>query len=164
MASGHAHDKATKLWTLPFAVAISLVIDLPTGFFAGLAFAIGGLWLSPDLDTHSQALKRWGKLQVLWWPYRKIIVHRSFLSHSPIIGTIIRLLYLLLIAYLLLLILEIIGLLNPYTVITFISTLIQTNTKYALSIVLGLEASTWLHLIKDGDPFPKKWRLWKHHR
>ena len=34
-----------------------------------------GLHISPDLDTHSIAIKRWGILQRLWWPYQKLIPH-----------------------------------------------------------------------------------------
>ena len=61
----------------------------------GLAFLVGGLWLSPDLDTRSNPTRRWGPLRLLWWPYRRLLRHRSLLSHSPLLGTAGRLLYLL---------------------------------------------------------------------
>ncbi len=164
MASGHAHEKATKIWTLPFAVAISVVIGVPNAILGGLAFAVGGLWLSPDLDTKSKSLKRWGTLQNLWWPYRKLIAHRSIFSHGLIIGTTIRIIYLLSLATLILLFLEAIGIANALTLFKAIITLIQNNSEYTLSIIFGLEASAWLHLIKDGDPIPKNWLPWKRLR
>jgi uncharacterized metal-binding protein len=36
---------------------------------------LGGLWIS------------------LWWPYAWLIKHRSPISHAPILGTVVRLLY-----------------------------------------------------------------------
>jgi hypothetical protein len=53
---------------------------------AGLAFLVGGLWLSPDLDTHSNATRRWGPLRGLWFPYRQLIRHRSLLFPQPVSG------------------------------------------------------------------------------
>lgn len=57
-------------------------------------FLLGGLMLGPDLDIHSRQYRRWGGLRWLWLPYRKYVRHRSFLSHGPLIGTTVRLLYL----------------------------------------------------------------------
>ena len=85
MASGRDHDKATRLWSLPFGLILGLLLNPANGLIGGFAFAIGGLWLSPDLDTQSRALKRWGILKTLWWPYRKLIPHRSVFSHGPLI-------------------------------------------------------------------------------
>jgi uncharacterized metal-binding protein len=49
----------------------------------------------PDLDIHrSYHFQRWGWLRWLWLPYQKSVRHRSFLSHGPVIGTAVRLLYL----------------------------------------------------------------------
>ena len=48
----------------------------------------------PDLDIHSIQFKRWGILRWLWLPYQKILHHRSLFSHGPVIGTILRLIYL----------------------------------------------------------------------
>jgi uncharacterized metal-binding protein len=38
--------------------------------------------------------KRWGLLRWIWRPYQRGLQHRSWLSHGPIIGTTLRLLYL----------------------------------------------------------------------
>ena len=110
MASGEDHDKATCFWSLPFGFGLSFVMGLASGLIGGLAFVVGGLWLSPDLDTYSKPLKRWGLLQGLWWPYRKLIPHRSLFSHGPLIGTGLRLAYLMSWTGLLLMLLQPLGL------------------------------------------------------
>ena len=92
MASGRNHDRATALWSLPWGLVVALVLGWQAGLIAAASFLIGGLWLSPDLDTRSLALRRWGALQWLWWPYRTLLPHRSFWSHGPVIGTLLRLL------------------------------------------------------------------------
>ena len=40
--------------------------------------------------------------------------------------------------------------------------LIEENPKPAIAILLGLEGSAWLHLIKDGDPLPIEWKEQKN--
>jgi uncharacterized metal-binding protein len=55
----------------------------------------GGLMFGPDLDIYSRQFQRWGFLRWIWLPYQKSLRHRSFLSHGPIIGTILRVVYLL---------------------------------------------------------------------
>ena len=64
---------------------MALLLGWPTGLTAGLAFLVGGLWLSPDLDTRSRPSKRWGWLAVLWWPYRRLVRHRGWMSHLSLI-------------------------------------------------------------------------------
>ena len=96
---GRSHDRATQLLALPFGLLWTPWLGWPGLAVAAGAFLVGGLWLSPDLDTRSLATRRWGPLRVLWWPYRHLIRHRSILSHSPLLGTLLRLLYLALIAF-----------------------------------------------------------------
>ncbi len=38
--------------------------------------------------------KRWGILQFIWHPYQKLIPHRNWKSHAPVLGSLLRLLYL----------------------------------------------------------------------
>lgn len=58
-------------------------------------YLFGGLMFGPDLDIYSRQYQRWGWLRWIWLPYRKLIGHhRSFLSHGPLIGTMVRILYL----------------------------------------------------------------------
>ena len=91
MASGRHHDHATWALGLPFALLWWPWLG-PTGAISGgLGFLIGGLLLSPDLDTRSNATRRWGVLKLLWWPYRRTLSHRSLFSHSPLLGSGLRL-------------------------------------------------------------------------
>ncbi|ABX09745.1 metal-binding protein [Prochlorococcus marinus] len=158
MALGPKHDKSTKFWSLPFGIVIGITLGLQNGILAGISFALGGLWLSPDLDIDSKPLKRWGILKIMWWPYRKIIPHRSFFSHGPVIGTTLRVLYLMAIFTFMQLILKNLGI-EPTSLST--ENLIKSIYQYpksALAIFLGIEGSAWLHLIQDKDPLPIKWK------
>jgi uncharacterized metal-binding protein len=58
-----------------------------TYLFAG--FACAG-----DLDLNSAQYRRWGPFRFIWWPYQKLVPHRSWVSHGLILGGVIRILYL----------------------------------------------------------------------
>ncbi len=156
MTSGNNHDKATKLLCLPFGLCISLFLGIENGLIGLISFLVGGLWLSPDLDTKSNASKRWGILSLLWMPYRKLIPHRSLFSHGPLIGTSIRLFYIGSIGFLGLSILHPLGLPTPSDGIKILFTNFSAHKAIFSMIIFGLEASTWLHLIQDGDPLPSE--------
>ncbi|MGA7936152.1 MAG: DUF2227 family putative metal-binding protein [Kovacikia sp.] len=95
MPSGRTHDSIT-LWSLPLVAALtfdrtrssSLTLMVSGGFL------FGGLMFGPDLDIYSRQYLRWGPLRWIWLPYRQNMRHRSFLSHGPIVGTGLRVLYL----------------------------------------------------------------------
>ena len=105
MASGATHNKGTLLITIPTGIA---ALTFGAGWPGMLACGLGclsGVILSPDLDiphrTHSEYLvyKYLGKFLggiwfAFWWPYAKFIPHRSPLSHMPILGTALRMVYL----------------------------------------------------------------------
>ncbi|OUL35136.1 metal-binding protein [Nostoc sp. T09] len=95
MPSGRTHDSIT-LYALPFVAGVTFwqtrssnVTLLVSG-----GFLFGGLMFGPDLDIYSIQYQRWGFLRWIWLPYQKSLRHRSFLSHGPIIGTTLRVLYL----------------------------------------------------------------------
>ncbi|NJP04402.1 MAG: DUF2227 family putative metal-binding protein [Chloroflexaceae bacterium] len=50
-------------------------------------------WLSPDLDISKAMQRRWGCLGFIWWPYRRLVPHRHWASHSGL-SALIRLGYL----------------------------------------------------------------------
>jgi len=58
------------------------------------AYVFSGLWLSNDLDIYSRIYRRWGPLRFLWYPYQRLIAHRSWLSHGLVVGPLLRLVYL----------------------------------------------------------------------
>ncbi len=95
MPSGQTHDRIT-IWALPFIVGIAFWQTRSGNLTLLLAggFLFGGLMFGPDLDIYSRQYQRWGWFRFIWLPYQKSLHHRSFLSHGPIIGTTLRVLYL----------------------------------------------------------------------
>lgn len=96
MPSGSTHDRIT-LWSIPWLVICGWYVSKSgqLTLVLILAFLFSGLMFGPDLDIYSVQFKRWGKLRYIWLPYQKLIKHRSLLSHGLILGTLIRVLYLL---------------------------------------------------------------------
>ena len=95
MPSGATHDRIT-LWSLPVVAGMASILTESgelTLLVAG-GYLFGGLMLSPDLDLRSRPYKRWGWLRWIWLPYQKMLRHRSFFSHGPIVGTTLRVVYL----------------------------------------------------------------------
>ena len=95
MPSGATHDRIT-LTCLPIVGGLTLLFTQSASLSLSLSssFLFSGLMFGPDLDIHSVQFKRWGPLRWIWLPYRKSLQHRSWLSHGPIVGTVLRLLYL----------------------------------------------------------------------
>lgn len=58
----------------------------------GIGFYIGTDFLTPDLDTESTAIKRLGRLKILFLPYKWTFTHRKS-SHNIIYGAVVRILY-----------------------------------------------------------------------
>ena len=163
MALGKTHDHSSILWSMPFGLLASLAMGLANGLIGSLGFIIGGLWLSPDLDTKSLALKRWGFFQGIWWPYRKIIPHRSLFSHGPIIGTTIRIFYLLFWITCFSWVMQLFGITYSVNKLEYVLNLDENLKMPIISFISGIEANAWLHLIQDGDPLPIEWNR-KHNK
>jgi uncharacterized metal-binding protein len=164
MASGRRHDQATWLLALPAGVLVWPWLGWGGVGAAAIGFLLGGLLLSPDLDTHSRPTARWGALGVLWWPYRRLLRHRSLLSHSPLLGTAGRLIYLACVALTLAALLEPMGAPSPLELWQRGLQLWQRHQPLLLAALVGVEASSWLHLIQDGDPMPRLPRLLRRRR
>lgn len=96
MPSGRTHDRIT-LWSLPWVAGFAYLITRngELTLIAMGAFLFSGLMFGPDLDIYSVQYKRWGKLRWIWRPYQLTIAHRSTLSHGAIVGTLLRVSYLL---------------------------------------------------------------------
>ena len=110
MAAGRTHNVATLVLTPAVAWAaweLSNHNDLTT-WLAGVG-CFCGIFISPDLDMRQRTvsettLLRWslgiGYIWiVLWYPYAVLFRHRG-ISHMPMVGTVTRVLYLLVIALL----------------------------------------------------------------
>ena len=94
MPSGKVHDQITVI-----AAGLSVPVwwhfsPTPRQWSAGavliLSMLFSGLAISPDLDLNSSVYRRWGVFRWLWWPYQKLVPHRSWISHSFLIGPLLR--------------------------------------------------------------------------
>ena len=95
MPMGRTHDRITQRLISPVVISCFFITsNILISVLVGVSFVVGGLMLGPDLDTRSVQYNRWGIFRWMWWPYKKMIPHRSFLSHGPIIGTLVRAIYL----------------------------------------------------------------------
>ncbi|MDF5715203.1 MAG: metal-binding protein [Rhizonema sp. NSF051] len=155
MPSGRTHDRIT-LWALPFITGITFVQTRSgnlTLLVAG-GFIFGGLMFGPDLDIYSRQFQRWGFLRFIWLPYQKSLRHRSFLSHGPIIGTTLRVLYLSsIISVLAIVVLEIAEKLwNVGLSWQFVGATVMKSSRYStefLALFLGLELGAMSHYVSD---------------
>ncbi len=89
MALGKTHD-VINLIALP-----ALFYYLPKEFYLpfGVGYIVGTFLLSPDIDLpNSRPSRRWSLLKCLWLPYQNLSRHRGF-SHIPIVGSLLRLIY-----------------------------------------------------------------------
>ncbi|MDW8106127.1 MAG: metal-binding protein [Armatimonadota bacterium] len=98
MPSGKVHDWVTigtALGAIPLAGMYLPPETRPLAWLTIASYTFSGIWLSSDLDTHSSAYRRWGPLRVIWYPYQKLVPHRSWISHGIGIGPLLRVAYLL---------------------------------------------------------------------
>ncbi|MHC5759041.1 metal-binding protein [Nostoc sp.] len=156
MPSGRTHDRIT-MYALPFVAGITFWqtrSSNATLLVAG-GFLFGGLMFGPDLDIYSVQFQRWGFLRWIWLPYQKSLRHRSFLSHGPIIGTILRILYLgSLLAILAIIVLAIAEKLGNLSFTwqdlggSVGRSLMQYDTEY-IALFLGLELGAMSHSLSD---------------
>ena len=102
MPDGKTHDKITVIGAAAAAPAwwlLTTQVDYTVGAVFLGATLFSGLMLSPDLDLNSSIYHRWGPFKYLWWPYQKIVPHRSRLSHSFILAPLLRIAYFLFVAW-----------------------------------------------------------------
>ncbi|MGG6297148.1 metal-binding protein [Leptolyngbya sp. AN02str] len=156
MPSGRTHDRIT-LWTLPLVGAGSLLATNSSSLTLVLCggYLFGGLMFGPDLDVRSVQFKRWGWFRWIWLPYRGSMKHRSPLSHSPITGTFLRIVYLL--SWLALLSLLLLGLMNQIwqlgwtwgDIAGVMGRSLSQHRNDWLSLVLGVELGALSHYGAD---------------
>ncbi|MEM9275121.1 MAG: metal-binding protein [Cyanobacteria bacterium P01_F01_bin.143] len=157
MPSGTTHDRIT-LWILPWIVFATYLVTHNgelTLLMAG-GFFFSGLMFGPDLDIHSTQYKRWGILRWIWLPYRRLFRHRSLFSHGFLIGTLIRVVYLVVMVFAIAIFLVAIAQLLvgfPWNWQKFILKVIDLLTnKYsteAIVLWLGLELGAMSHSVSD---------------
>jgi len=108
VSSGQHHAGMTK------GIASGVALGAASSYFLSPAeislMAVGcllGLFLTPDADVDGGHIANYyvrkvsGRMgewvwNLIWTPYQRGLRHRSFWSHTPIIGTTVRLIYLIL--------------------------------------------------------------------
>jgi uncharacterized metal-binding protein len=148
MPSGRTHDQITWL-SAPLAIGSAFVLgaDWQASLACGGAYLFSGLMFGGDLDIHSVQYLRWGPLRWIWLPYRKLMSHRSPLSHGLVIGTVGRLLYLTLIVGLCLAAIAWAGHWKPH--LESLYPWMRTHWLLLAWIALGLEAGALSHSLSD---------------
>jgi uncharacterized metal-binding protein len=165
MPSGRTHDRIT-LWSLPGIAGLAYLLTHQsqlTLIVAG-AFLFSGLMYGPDLDIYSVQYKRWGKLRWLWVPYQSSLKHRSWLSHGFIIGTVLRMLYLLVFSFAIALPAVAIAQLiigfdwNWQQAAFEAISLVREYPQEAIALSIGLELGAMSHSISDwlGSAFKRR--------
>ncbi len=94
MPDGRTHDLITILLAAPTAaVTYQITNDWTMTAITTGGMVFGGLMFGPDLDIQSRQYTRWGPLRFLWWPYKVVLPHRSRFSHGIVFGTLVRVIY-----------------------------------------------------------------------
>jgi uncharacterized metal-binding protein len=94
MPNYKTHDLACYTIAPIISVASLTQISLKESLLLCTGILLSNYYLSPDLDINSVMNKRWGILNFMWIPYKKLFSHRSFFTHSGPISATIRLIYL----------------------------------------------------------------------
>jgi len=166
MPSGQTHDRIT-IWSVPVVASSTLIITRNSSITLLVAggFMFGGLMFGPDLDIYSRQFQRWGFLRYIWLPYQKSLRHRSFLSHGPIIGTTLRVVYLMTIVGLLTILLLLLWAklgnvaLNWGQIWLNVRKTINIHIGEFLALVIGCEIGAMSHSLSDwiGSSY-KRWQ------
>lgn len=108
MPSGTVHAISSIIISAAAVGGAIVRPDLAPHLLSLAGGALAGILLTPDLDVDTGSIsqrlvrKRAGCLvggiwSALWAPYGALIGHRSLLSHAPVIGTALRLAYVVLV-------------------------------------------------------------------
>lgn len=136
MPDGKTHDKITIL-VLPILIVILFLMHLELGIILliSTSYLFASYMFNGDLDIYSRPYRRWSILRFIWKPYQHTFSHRSVFTHGLIIGTIIRLIYLLVI---------------PIIIMVFLGINISIFfSPFAFLIYFGLELGSAIHTIAD---------------
>ncbi len=163
MASGKTHDFYTYASLLPVGLVCWYGFGLSIGEILAILIGlwIGGIYLSPDLDTRSRPFYRWGVFRFIWWPYQWMVKHRGFLSHSLFIAPLLRLIYLS--SILILTYLALVNVLDTNAIVVaqkkyYLRRFLTSHTQEWILLGVGVWLGSFIHLWLDGMPslFKKK--------
>jgi len=138
MPNGRTHD-GISLFTAPIMGIGTYLIttDIKITLILSSAYIFASFMFNRDLDTNSKPYNRWWLFKVIWVPYQIMFQHRSVFTHGIIIGTAVRLIYLLAIPFIILAVKHNLGILTTISIAIW------------LPIVIGLELGSAVHTISD---------------
>lgn len=111
-----------------------------------VSYLFGTFLLSPDLDLKENASsKNWGLFRLFWRPYSALFRHRG-LSHTPVVGTLTRILYLAVLAYV---VTAAANTLLDWKIRMSFRDLRAVNWKAVLTVLAGVCAPDLLHVLTD---------------
>jgi uncharacterized metal-binding protein len=137
MPSGRTHDRATIIFS-PIIIGGVLFsnLDIQNSIVLITLYFFSSFMFNGDLDIISRPYNRWSVLKFIWKPYQKLFEHRSIWTHGVIIGTIVRIIYLLI-------------LLSPLIYFTNFNIIAEMDLTTLLIIFFGLESGSALHTLLD---------------
>lgn len=114
-----------------------VITDMKLFLALGVGFYIGTDFITPDLDIESKAIKRWGRLKVIWLPYKWLFKHGQS-SHNILYGAIVRVVYFSII---------ILGL--YYLLFRSLPPETMISSVYVFIFLIGIITANALHIILD---------------
>lgn len=160
MATGVVHNKDTTKVLLVNILATPLYsayigVPILSMLLVNIGISLCMYLVNPDTDVPTFTTSEWklvkifapiGYAHALFWHYYAVAIpHRSFLSHFPLISTLIRLIYFLIVSYML------IEFLLPPLGIDYII-YYGVLSRYII-FVIPFAINDILHWIRDGMPF-----------
>ncbi len=118
------------IWNIPLA-GLKQSLALIAGYYIGTDF------ITPDLDINSTAIKRWGGLRFLWFPYKWLFRHGQS-SHNIVYGAVVRIVYISLI---------ILGV--YYLLFKSLPAGTMISSAYVVIFIVGIVIANALHIILD---------------
>lgn len=166
MSSGYVHNTVSLATAgVGFLVAIANGVSVESSALLA-AGCLLGIILTPDLDqpTYNRIENKWrnssnpliamtGMLYVaLWMPYAYMIPHRSWASHTPIVGTALRILYILVVLSIIMLL---VGMFVSgwHDMIPALWAWIPNNFEQLSPLIYGLALSDFMHWVLDWKMF-----------
>ena len=136
MPNGKTHDMITMI-TAPLVAGFTYLVvgDIKTTLILMVAYFFASFMFNGDLDTNSRPYNRWWLFKMIWIPYQLMFTHRSIWTHGIVLGTVVRLLYVLAIPVL---VIAIKGVGMP-----------EMNWSIVLPVLIGLELGNLNHSVSD---------------
>ena len=138
MPNAKSHDSITYITSVIIFCTSLMFLPILNSIILLISYVFAGYMFNGDLDVHSKPYTRWGLLKFIWIPYQRLFKHRSKYTHGFIIGTLIRLLWILII---------------PIIIIYFSNIIvIPLMLQYKFQIItflIGLEMGAMSHSIAD---------------